>query len=125
MADDLRDARWKALRKLTIEQALLLLHLRDDLQTVGDMSWYDSLANRMERGQHFIAKHHEVSDEEAQEAADEMASGMRQFHRHAAEMLHADVTLERLQEAEDLLRSKGVDINLVGRLESPDEIALN
>jgi hypothetical protein len=128
MARDIKFARFGVLRKVTVEQAYFLMRLMEDLEHMAHIEWLDSLANRYERGQHHLAKHLEIEDpEEVVETAHEIAEDMRQFKRMAEEFddEREPVTIERLQEAEDLLAKHGYPVVLVARARGDHEISLN
>jgi hypothetical protein len=125
MARDVRDARWKVLRKLTVEEAYMLMTLWNDLELVSDMNWHDSLARRLETGHHIIGRNLELDEEEAIELSKEMAAAERESKRHMRELMREPMTIERLRKGEELLRSKGVEINLLDRSQVTEEVPLN
>ena len=128
MARDIKFARWRVLRKVTIEQAYFLIRLMEDLEHMAHIEWLDSLANRYERGQHHLGRHLELDDPgEVEETAQEIAEDMRQFKRMAEEFddEREPVTIERLQEAEDLLAKHGYPVVLVSRAKGNFDLSLN
>lgn len=126
MAKDLQKARWRALRQISVDQAYFLLRLYDDLISVGDLNWMESLSNRLERGQHYIAKHHEIDDPElAQEIANEMADDLRDMREMRGELLRDPLTIDRLRTAEEILMPCGIKLHLLDRLQTEEEVSLN
>ena len=126
MAEDLRKARHRVLGKATPEETYDLMVLIDDLKDVGDQSWLESLSSRYERGQHHLGMHIEIDDpEEAQEIANEMAADLRKLNEMRGELVRAEVTEQRLREAEELVGKYGVKVNLSGRLQKPGEVSPN
>jgi hypothetical protein len=126
MADDVRDARWKVLRKLTPLEALFLLNLKDDLEVVSDMSWHDSLARRMKSRPEAWVENMELGDEKGFEFVEDMAEDIEETKEMLRELIREPVTIERLQKGQDVLRSKGIDVNLLNRLQTEEEqVSLN
>ena len=126
MAEDIRKARYRILRKADPNETYELMVLMDDLKEVGDQSWLESLSNRFERGQHYIGKHMEIEDpDEAQEIANEMAADLREMKQRRAEFMQAEVTIERLRNAEKLVAKYGVKLNLADRLQTSAEVSPN
>ncbi len=124
MANDVRDARWKVLRKLTIEEAYFLMVLKDDLELVSDMNWHASLAKRLRSRPEVWVTNMEL-DEDEEHVVDEMADFEEQAIGHMRELMREPMTMERLKQGEELLLSKGVKINLTNRLQSDGEVHPN
>jgi hypothetical protein len=126
MAEELRHARWKVLRKITIEEAYFLMVLRDDLLDMAQGNWLESLSNRFERGQHHLGEHLEIENpDEAQEIANEMAADLRELKNLRSDTFGEPVTEERLREAEQILARGGVKLKLVDRGMVPKDISPN
>ena len=125
LAEDIRHARWKVLRKISIDDAYYLMVLREDLLNVSQRNWLDSLSNRYERGQHHLKEHFETDDDSAQEIADSMAADMRVLRSHMEEMIEEPVTVERLLRAEEIFRNAGLEMKLVDRGQIPKDLCPN
>jgi hypothetical protein len=128
MAKDVKFARWKVLRKVSIEEAYELMRLMDDLEHMAHIDWLDSLATRYSRGQHHLGKHLEIDDPaEVQELADEIADDMRELYEMATaeDDERTPVTVNRLRWAEELIAKHGVPIVLVARASSDYDVSLN
>jgi hypothetical protein len=117
MAEDLRDARWKVLKKLTPEEGLFLLNLKDDLELVSDMNWHASLAKRLKDRPEVWIENMELEEDE-EHAVDEMADFEEVASEQMRELIREPVTVERMKRAEELIRSKGGEVNLTARLQS-------
>ena len=125
MARDVRDARWKILRKISVEDAYFLMKVMDDLETISHMNWHASLARSLDERPEVWIENMELDEEDGHETTEEMADFERQAVEQMREMIREPMTVERLKKAEDLIRSHGVDITLVGRSQVTEEIPLN
>jgi hypothetical protein len=128
MAEDILAIRRRMLRKMSPEETLILLELADDLKEMAQLAWFDSLANRFERGQHHLGTHLEIDDpNKAQEIANEMAADMRELRNHCVEFDHdrQEVTEERLGDAEKLVARYGGTLELLDRGKIQKDISLN
>ncbi|HEY3780333.1 MAG TPA: hypothetical protein VGL56_04560 [Fimbriimonadaceae bacterium] len=123
MAEDIRVARQKVIGKATIEETYELMILIDALKDMGDQTWMESLSNRFERGQHYLARNLNIEDPaEAQAIANEMAADLRELkERRAEDCRDNEVTEERLKAAEVLFEKHGIQVNLTSRLQSGGE----
>jgi len=124
LAEDIRLARQKLIGKATIEETYELMMLIDGLKDMGDQSWLESLSNRFERGQHYLGRNLNIEDPaEAQEVANEMAADLREMKQRQAEFSEEnEVTMERLQAADQLLEKYGFHLNLTTRLQTEAEV---
>src|SRR2546421_8049866 len=125
MARDVRQARWKVLKKLTPEEGLFLLNLHSDLEIISDMNWHDSLSRRLETGHAIIAKNMGLDEDEGLEIAKEMAADELESREMMREMIREPMTIERMKEGEDLLASKGAPINLLNRSQDTQDVHQN
>ena len=125
MAAEVRDGRWKVLRKLTPEEGLFLLNLKDDLEMISEMNWHASLARRLKSRPEVWVENMELDEVEGLEDVEEMADFEEEAVEHMRDMIREPMTVERMKKGEDLLRSKGVEINLLNRLQGETEVSLN
>lgn len=123
MANDVRDARWKVLRKITVEEALFLLNLKEDLELVSDMNWHASLARRLRSRPEVWVRNMDL-DEDQEGIVDEMRDFEEDSSERMREMIREPVTVERMKKAEALFASKGIKVNLTSRTEA-DEVSFN
>ena len=124
MARDVMDARRKALRRMTIDEGYTLMVLSENLKDVAQANWLESLANRFERGQHYLGRNLEIDDpEEEQAIANEMAGDLRELRQHIT--FEEPVTVERLRNAEEILGKYGIELKLVDRAMVPEDVPLN
>ena len=125
MARDVRDARWKVLRKLTPQEAMFLLELHSDLELVSDMNWHTSLSRRLETRPQVWVENMELDEEEAEDVIKEMADFEEESAGHMRELMREPMTIERLRRGEELLKSKGVEVKLIDRSQVEEELPLN
>ncbi len=125
MARDIMSARAQILRGADPEETWLLMRLADDLKSLGAAERLETLANKYEAGNHYLAYHLEIEDEEAQDAANKMASDLRRLKSRADELVQEPVTEERLKAAEKICGNYGVKLELLNRTAGSDESFLN
>ena len=125
MANDVRDARWKVLKELTPQEGLFLLSLKDDLEVISQMNWHASLSRRLRSRPEVWIENMGLGEEEGLEVTEDMADAEDESEEMMREIIREPMTVERLQKGEELLRSKGVKINLTNRLEKDEEVSPN
>ena len=128
MAEDIMAVRRQMLRKMAPDETYFLMCLADDLKEMAQLAWFDSLANRFERGQHSIGTHLDLDNpEQAQEIANEMAADMRVLRNMCLESTYdrEEVTDERLRQAEELVARYGGSLELLDRGKTPKDVSLN
>src|SRR5437588_10019952 len=115
MARDVRDARWKVLRKITPQEALFLLDLYSDLELVSDMNWHSSLSRRLEKRPQVWVENMELEEDEAEDVIKEMADFEEEAAEQMRELMREPMTIERLRRGEELREWQGGELTLVGR----------